>query len=156
MASRATIWRANQLRYTHHMLYQQSLSCFVEYFHSAAPRFPVLGNEPEGIRTPDPRLRRPLLYPAELQTHDNIQQASPLGDGLHFITLYAKMQVLFSHILLFLMFFICYAALFQIPKSKYLNPGIDDLSKKPKHSQAPPLSGRLAYKKLPYFCNNAL
>ena len=22
---------------------------------------------PEGIRTPDPRLRRPLLYPAELQ-----------------------------------------------------------------------------------------
>ncbi len=26
-------------------------------------------NVPEGIRTPDPRLRRPLLYPAELQTH---------------------------------------------------------------------------------------
>ena len=25
--------------------------------------------EPEGIRTPDPRLRRPLLYPAELRTH---------------------------------------------------------------------------------------
>ena len=25
-------------------------------------------DEPEGIRTPDPRLRRPLLYPAELQT----------------------------------------------------------------------------------------
>ena len=40
-ASRATIWRANQLRYTHH-----SVS--------------------EGIRTPDPRLRRPLLYPTEL------------------------------------------------------------------------------------------
>ena len=46
-ASRATIWRANQLRYTHH---KQK-------------------DEPEGIRTPDPRLRRPLLYPAELQTH---------------------------------------------------------------------------------------
>ena len=44
-ASRATIWRANQLRYTHHIN--------------------VLG----GIRTPDPRLRRPLLYPTELLTH---------------------------------------------------------------------------------------
>ena len=43
-ASRATIWRANQLRYTHH-------------------------NVLEGIRTPDPRLRRPLLYPTELLTH---------------------------------------------------------------------------------------
>ena len=28
-------------------------------------------NVPEGIRTPDPRLRRPLLYPAELLTHIN-------------------------------------------------------------------------------------
>ena len=46
-ASRATIWRANQLRYTHHSV-------------------------PEGIRTPDPRLRRPLLYPAELRTLINI------------------------------------------------------------------------------------
>ena len=45
-ASRATIWRANQLRYTHHSV-------------------------PEGIRTPDPRLRRPLLYPTELQTRKN-------------------------------------------------------------------------------------
>ena len=26
-------------------------------------------NVPEGIRTPDPRLRRPLLYPTELRTH---------------------------------------------------------------------------------------
>ena len=26
-------------------------------------------NVPKGIRTPDPRLRRPLLYPAELWTH---------------------------------------------------------------------------------------
>ena len=30
--------------------------------------FPGL-SEPGGIRTPDPRLRRPLLYPAELRTH---------------------------------------------------------------------------------------
>ena len=25
--------------------------------------------EPGGVRTPDPRLRRPVLYPAELLTH---------------------------------------------------------------------------------------
>ena len=33
--------------------------------HLCAEMKNVLG----GIRTPDPRLRRPLLYPAELQTH---------------------------------------------------------------------------------------
>ena len=30
----------------------------------------ISGNVLEGIRTPDPRLRRPLLYPAELRTHN--------------------------------------------------------------------------------------
>ena len=55
-ASRATIWRANQLRYTPH-------------------------NVPEGIRTPDPRLRRPLLYPAELQTHFSVLGYREAGDG---------------------------------------------------------------------------
>ena len=55
LASRATIWRANQLRYTHHSV-------------------------PEGIRTPDPRLRRPLLYPAELQTHSSVCNREA-GDG---------------------------------------------------------------------------
>ncbi len=53
-ASRATIWRANQLRYTHHKLNNP---------------FSKKENVLEGIRTPDPRLRRPLLYPAELRTH---------------------------------------------------------------------------------------
>ena len=53
-ASRATIWRANQLRYTHHI--------FLTTIHRS-------DNVPKGIRTPDPRLRRPLLYPAELWTH---------------------------------------------------------------------------------------
>ena len=42
--SRTTILRSNQLSYTRH-------------------------GAPEGIRTPDPRLRRPMLYPTELQTH---------------------------------------------------------------------------------------
>ena len=59
-ASRATIWRANQLRHTHHS--QDSLT-----------------NVPEGIRTPDPRLRRPLLYPAELQTHFSLSEKRVMG-----------------------------------------------------------------------------
>ena len=31
----------------------------------------ILYGEPGGIRTPDPRLRRPVLYPTELLTHSN-------------------------------------------------------------------------------------
>ena len=31
---------------------------------------------PEGIRTPDPRLRRPLLYPTELQAHTRTCRSS--------------------------------------------------------------------------------
>ena len=58
--SRTTIWRANQLHHTHH-------------------------NEPGGIRTLDLRLRRPLLYPAELQTHFSY----PILTGL-LATLYLK------------------------------------------------------------------
>ena len=69
MASRATIWRANQLRYTHRILLSFNNSIIS-----------IKLNVPKGIRTPDPRLRRPLLYPAELWTHrylDNIKA----GDG---------------------------------------------------------------------------
>ena len=51
--SRATIWRSSQLNYTHHI----SLS------NNAAKK--KIG-APAGIRTRDLRLRRPLLYPAEL------------------------------------------------------------------------------------------
>ena len=64
MISRTTIWRANQLHHTHH-------------------------TEPGGIRTLDLRLRRPLLYPAELQTHTkanngvwlSLARAPGLGPG---------------------------------------------------------------------------
>ena len=33
----------------------------------------------EGIRTPDPRLRRPLLYPAELLTHLSSSEKRVMG-----------------------------------------------------------------------------
>ena len=65
MASRATIWRANQLRYTHHII-------FLPFKKE---------NVLEGIRTPDPRLRRPLLYPAELRTRIPYILRKRAGDG---------------------------------------------------------------------------
>ena len=37
--------------------------------------------EPGGIRTPDPRLRRPLLYPTELLTRSNAVCTTKAGDG---------------------------------------------------------------------------
>ena len=56
--SRTTILRSNQLSYTRHT------------------------GAPEGIRTPDPRLRRPLLYPTELQAQIWItREYNGAGDG---------------------------------------------------------------------------
>ena len=54
--SRATIWRASQLRHTHHIKYNRAIP-IVNYGTS------------EGTRTPGLLLRRQLLYPAELQAH---------------------------------------------------------------------------------------
>ena len=53
-ASRATIWRSNQLSYTLRI-------------GNTGLNLLQAKTVPEGIRTPDRRLRRPLLYPTELQ-----------------------------------------------------------------------------------------
>ena len=50
-------------------------------YHLAIP--PKRNGEPRGIRTLDTRLRRPLLYPAELWTH------GPSGIGTN---IYKKME----------------------------------------------------------------
>ena len=72
--SRTTIWRANQLHHTHHITYR-TVFCPTKYHHI---KFSGL-NEPGGIRTLDLRLRRPLLYPAELQT---LMKLSPVYGSL--------------------------------------------------------------------------
>ena len=55
--SRTTILRSNQLSYIRHF------------------------GAPEGIRTPDPRLRRPMLYPTELQVQTQHFTMNGAGDG---------------------------------------------------------------------------
>ena len=41
--------------------------------------FRTLNGTPEGIRTPDPQLRRLLLYPAELLAHLPLPEKSAIG-----------------------------------------------------------------------------
>ena len=60
--SRATIWRSTTELYPPQALGQS----------------PTI-SAPGGIRTPDPRLRRPLLYPTELQAQTGNQAIHPAG-----------------------------------------------------------------------------
>ena len=90
-ASRATIWRANQLRHIHHICCPQPYrsSCLPIPPYRRQRRAEIRVGAPGGTRTPDLRLRRQLLYPAELLAHilcrgaafASLQRAGGAGDG---------------------------------------------------------------------------
>lgn len=67
-ASRATIWRANQLRHTHHSGFRWVEPMLLTSCPPEANPSEKDGT-PGGIRTRDLPLRRRLLYPTELQAH---------------------------------------------------------------------------------------
>ena len=80
MTSWATTRHSNQLSYTHHtgnaaetetlsFVRTQKRFCPTPW-HGFTRRGVVLLGAPAGIRTRDLRLRRPLLYPAELQAQE--------------------------------------------------------------------------------------
>ena len=60
-------------------------------------------SEPEGIRTPDPRLRRPLLYPAELPIHVLTQELL-CHNAFCLSSLFSKFFLFFFAFLFWLLF----------------------------------------------------
>ena len=89
--SRATIWRSTTELYPPHSAiprlsaragYARQLQAIAFASRAFARphrwRSPPI-SAPGGIRTPDPRLRRPLLYPTELQAQAGNQAIHPSG-----------------------------------------------------------------------------
>ena len=69
MVSSATNWRFNQLSYTHHMN-QRTKANFPYSLYT-------LTGTLKGIRTPDPLLRRQMLYPTELSALERVMGIEP-------------------------------------------------------------------------------
>ena len=85
-----TIRCSNQLSYTHHIR---------QRFLEISQR---LTGTPEGTRTPDPLLRRQLLYPPELQAHMErvmgIEPTRPAWKAGILPLNYTRMDDVFSHV----------------------------------------------------------
>ena len=82
--SRATIWRSTTELYPPHSSGSTPDIQDKQHITPAPPDLKL--SAPGGIRTPDPRLRRPLLYPTELQAQAGCQATTPKGSGAqHYI-----------------------------------------------------------------------